>query len=788
MSLPKFNSTHCRLTFLVSGLAIAVAAPAMAQTAAPAAAPAANPDGIEVVIVSAQKVLQNLQDVPIAVSALTGTSLANAPPRGVEGLLEMVPSLTLRKGTSQANSAVFLRGVGTITFSLAAEPSVSTVVDGIVLSRSGQAFTDFMDVERIEVLRGPQGTLFGKNASAGLINIISKGGTKTFEGELNLSAYQGNEYRSKLSISGPLADNLAGRLTGSYSTYDGNITNVFSNKKINGYEHSSLRGLLDWKLSDGAKFRFIADYAKADDNCCGEVTGATRGAVVDAEMKLPGGVALAENQRFVNHNLESKTIGDQWSLTAQGDFKVLGDHQLTAIAGYRSYANTEIREGDFLPRPIVGTAQLHDNGYQTAKQSSLELRLASNQSQTLVYQVGAFYWQSDNTDRFTRQDITCTTSTLPVDPLTGGTPCNQSDTVNTLFPTATSSSTIAVKNYALFGQSTYNFSDELRFTGGLRWTRDTVSYVHTRAPAVNATTGLPAVGPALTSSPAGGLIASGGNGTNVSSDASSNNNFSGKAVAQYDLSNNIVTYGSYTRGYKGPAFNVFFNHTRPVNSTPVDEETSDAFELGMKSMFANQRIQLNVAVFQADYKGFQAANFVLLNGGLITNLTNAGKVRTKGIEIDALAKPTRDWDINFNLAYADARVRVFNPNPLTNAPDARNGTRLPLSPKLNVAMGTGYESSFAAGGMSVRMYLRTTYNWTGKQFSDLGESGPVNSYGLWNASVGFSDQKDMYRLTFLARNITDKSYILLNTTNFQRLHIPRDADRHFGVNLVAKFR
>lgn len=772
-----------RIRLLPLVAALVAALPALAQQA-----PAANPDGIEVVTVTAQKVLQNLQDVPIAVTAISGAALANAPPRGVESLLEMVPSLSVRKGTSQANSSAFLRGVGTITFSIAAEPSVSTMVDGIVLSRSGQAFTDFMDVERIEVLRGPQGTLFGKNASAGVINIISKGGTKTFEGELSLSAYQGSEYRSKLSVSGPLAENLTGRLTGTYSTYDGNITNVFSNQKINGYEHSSLRGLLDWKLSDDAKFRFIADYAKADDNCCGEVTGISRGAVLDAELKLPGGVALAENQRYVNHNLESKTLGDQWSLTAQGDFKVLGNHQFTAIAGYRNYETTEIREGDFLPRPIVGTNQLHDNGLQTAKQSSLELRLASSQAQTLAYQVGAFYWQSDNTERFRRQNISCTTSTLPVDPRTRGTPCNLSDTVNTLFPTATSNSDVAVKNYALFGQSTYNVSDELRFTGGLRWTRDTVSYSHTRAPAVNVTTGLPAAGPGLSASPAGGLIAGGGNGTNVSSDSSSNNNFSGRAVAQYDISNNIGSYASYTRGYKGPAFNVFFNHTRPTNSTPVDEEISDAYELGVKSMLLNRRIQLNVAVFQADYKGFQANNFVLLNGATVTNLTNAGTVRTKGIEIDALAKPTRDIDINLNVAYTDASVLRFNPNPLTNAPDARNGTQLPLSPELRVALGAGYETSVNAAGMNPRVYLRTTYNWTDKQFSDLGESGPIESYGLWNASVGFSDQQDMYRVTFLARNITDKSYIQLNTTNFQRLHIPRDADRHFGVSLVAKFR
>ncbi len=788
MSLSKSNPTHFKQTLLVSGLALAFAAPVMSQTAASTAPPAANPDGIEVVTVTAQKVLQNLQDVPIAMTALSGAALADAPPRGIEGLLELVPSLSIRKGNSQTDSAVFLRGIGSSSFSLLSEPSVSTVVDGIVLSRGGQAFANFMDVERIEVLRGPQGTLFGKNASAGLINIISKGGTKKFEGELSLGAYQGKEYRSKLSLAGPLSDTLTGRFTASKSSYDGNITNIFNNSKINGYDHSSVRGLLDWKLSEDVKFRFIADLVKADDNCCADTPGASFGAVVDAEMRLPGGVALKENQRFVNYNQTPRTVGEQSSFTAQGDFKVLGDHQLSAIAGHRSFTHRIRREGDFLPRPVVGAGELHDQGDQTTKQRSLELRLASNQALDLTYQIGAFYWQSESDDRFTRRNITCTTSTLPMDPLTGNRPCNLSDTVNTLFPTATSTSEVAVKNRALFGQSTYSLSEELRLTGGLRWTSDAISYTHTRAPAVNATTGLPAVGPALTANPAGGTIAGGGNGTNTTSDAFEKTNVSGKVVAQYDFNSRVGSYASYTRGYKGPAFNVFFNMVRPTNTTPVDAETSDAYEVGVKSMWLNRRLQLNVALFQSDFKNFQANNFVLLNGAIITNLTNAGQVQTKGLEIDALAKLTREWDLSVNAAYTDAKVTLFNPNPLTNAPDARNGTQLPFAPKLKVALGSGYESSLAVAGFNAKVYLRTNYTWTDDQFSDLGQAGPIKSYGLWNGSIGISDEKDNYRVTFLARNILDKSFLLINVSNFQRLQIPRDADRHFGVNFVAKFR
>ncbi len=757
--------------------ALAVATPAMAQ--------------VEEIIVTANKVAENVQDVPIAVSAVTGDALEAAGTTSLENIGDLVPSVTFRKGTTSANSAIFLRGVGTITFSIAAEPSVSTVVDGIVLSRSGQAFSDLVDIDRIEVLRGPQGTLFGKNASAGLVSIISKGGSDTFEGEANLGAYEGGEYRGRLTIAGPLAENLTARVTGFYGSFKGHITNVFTGEDVNGYERYGARAIVDWE-GDGAKLRLIADGFRANDDCCAEITGVTRGAVLNRELNLPGlniasGIFRGENERFVNHNLTTRTQDRQWSLTAQGDFDVFESHTFTLIGGYRNWRNVEFREGDFLPRAIVGTAQLHDHGSVETDQYSVEARLASDQALPFRYQVGAFYWRSDNNQKFRRDDITCATSTLPVDPVTGATPCNLNDTVNTLFPTAISNSDVEVRNFALFGQFTLDITERLSVTGGLRWTKDELDFVHTRAPGFNRVTGAPATGPGISGVGAGGAIASGGNGTNVSAGSSSNDNFSGKAVVQYEVADDVNTYVSYTRGYKGPAFNVFFNHTAPNNAVPIDEETSDAYEFGIKSRLADNRVQLNLAVFRADYKGFQANNFVLLNGAVITNLTNAGSVRTEGFELDGLFNAADGLDFNASIAFADAKVRRFNPNPLTNAPSAINGTRLPLAPKWSLTMGANYEASLEGLGIGAMVYANTSFNYTGDQFSDLGNAGPIDSYGIWNASLGFSDPDDKYRLTFHLRNITDNSYVLLNTSAGQRLHIPRDADRYAGVTLRVGF-
>jgi iron complex outermembrane receptor protein len=763
-----------------TALSLAFAMPAHAQDSADE-----DKGGIGEIVVTAQKVAENVQDVPIAITAITSERLETTGVTSLEGLTQLVPSVSFRKGTTSANSAIVMRGVGTITFSIAAEPSVSTVVDGVVLSRSGQAFMDLVDADRLEVLRGPQGTLFGKNASAGLVNIVSKGGTDTLQAEARLEAFDDDEYRLRGAISGPLAENLTGRITAFYGSYDGNITNINGGRRnrINGYEHYGARGILDYD-NGGTRFRFIADYFEADDDCCADVTGVSRGAVLDAELGLPGGVARGVNQRFVNHNLVTRTLDKQWSLTASADFDVLTDHVLSAIVGYRNWENTEIREGDFLPRALVGTGELHDNGQVRTEQLSLELRLASDQTKPFFYQIGGFVWGSDNEQDFTRRNITCATSTLPVDPITGGRPCNVNDRTNTLFPTATSFSAVESRNYAIFGQATYRITDQFAVIGGLRYTWDDLSFVHTRAPGVNATTGLPATGPGVSGAPAGGTIASGGNGTNTSRGSSTNGNLSGRAVLQFTPSDDVMLYGSYTRGYKGPAFNVFFNHTAPTNAIPIDEETSDAFEIGLKSQFLDNRVQFNLSAFTVTYDGFQANNFVLLNGAVVSNLTNAGSVKSEGFEVDLLAVPIDGWTLRASGAYADATVKRFNPNPATNAPDARNGTQLPLAPKFTWTIGTSYERDL--GGF--KMYLDTDFRHVSRQFSDLGEQGPIAAYGIWNGSIGFSDPDDNYRVSFLARNITDKAYALLNVSAGQRLQIPRDADRYFGISLRARLR
>jgi iron complex outermembrane receptor protein len=722
---------------------------------------------VDEIIVTAQKKEENLQDVPIAVTALSGAEVDASASNNLEQLQQLVPALNFRKGTTTRNSALFLRGVGTISFSIAAEPSVSTVVDGTVLARSGQAFADLYDIERVEVLRGPQGTLFGKNASSGVVNIITKGGSDEFEGTLDVSLFEEEEIRTKLSLAGPLSETMSGRFTAFYGEYDGNITNIFNNEKANGYERYGARGVLDWEPTANANYRFILEYSEGDDNCCTEITGVSRGNPQDAELGFDN--SRGDETRVINHNLTSKTLDENLGLSATGNWELASGHVVTGIASYRNSENTEIREGDFLPRPFVGQFELHDIGVQEFDQQSLELRIASPQDQQFTYQAGLYYFNAEGDRTFTREDVVCNTSTLPADPVTGAVPCDLTDTTNTSFPTATSNQTSEFDNFAIFGQGTYNVSDVFRVIAGLRFTNDEVSFTNVRIDGVDSVTGAPASGPGVRAT-----------GVNLSG-STDNTNLSGKLVGQYDINDDVTAYASYTRGYKGPAFNVFFNQTL---DNVIDEETSDAFEAGLKTRLWDDKLILNLAAYFAEYDNFQANNFIVISGALTTNLTNAGTIETKGIEADFIAQPTPNWTLSGGVAFNDAEVAEFNPNPLTGAPNAQNGTQLPLAPEFSASIVSDYTMEF----QRYNGHLRTSYSYKDDQFSGLGEAGPIDAYGLLDASIGISDKDDKYRLTFLAKNLTDESFVTLNTGNGTRLHIPREADRYFGVNFRANFR
>ena len=795
----------------------AFSAPAFAQIT-PSADPAAEADDAAPgeIVVTAQKRSESLHSVPVAVSVLSGESLAQAARPSIESAAQMVPSLNFLKSGTTLNQTIFLRGVGTANFSIAGEPSVSTVVDGVVYARSGEAFSDLVDIQQLEVLRGPQGTLFGKNASAGVINITSIMPKHVLGGSVEASYFDRNEFRAKASVNLPLGEDLAARFTGFYGDYDGNIRNVTTNQWVNGYKHWGARAQFLYDPSNNLKLYFAADYHKNNDDCCADIiaTGPLNGAGVPI-TSLAFGVLptpLGADTRAVAQNLVTATKEEGWGVSMQADLG-LGDHTLTSITAYRKWDNTEIRDGDWLPQAYVGFTQLHDNGPQTSNTFSQELRLTSPSNQTVSYVLGAYFSHAYSQRTFNRADIACSAAVgAPTGVLL---PCSgpNATSIRNVSGTATFGSTF--NNIALFGQATLRISDSTRLIGGLRYTHDSLAIFHARTATglVTDMNGDPVAFGGIQPAFDQGVydrfqvLVTGGLDPNLAArraalsangipfrTKTSNDNISGKAVLQHDFSPEVMGYASYARGYKGPAYNTFFNLTS-TGTNVIDAETSDAFELGLKNTFLDGKMTLNIAGFYAKYHNFQANNPDLVAGVVVTRFTNAGEISTVGVEVDMTWRLGKHTTLNGGVALTDAQVDKFKVAPGAAATAViPNGTPLGFAPTWKGALALDHR--IVTGGFA-DIALGMTMNVQSKQLSLFAADavqrrlGTIPGYALVNLQLALVDPADKWKLTFQVRNVFDTSYAaaIINggVSGSYRYQIPRDADRYFGVTARVNF-
>jgi iron complex outermembrane receptor protein len=802
---------------------LALATPALAQAAAaaadtPADSAAADEAPPGEIVVTAQKRTERLQDVPVAVSVLGADALATSSKPSLESAVALVPSLNFVKAGTALNQTLFLRGLGTTTLSIAVDPSVSTVLDGVVLSRSAEAFTDLVDIERIEVLRGPQGTLFGRNASAGVINIVSKRPGREFGGELEGAYFfdNGTEYRVRGALNVPLSPNVRTRTTAFYDHYDGNIFNIAPNvnHRVNGLEHYGVRSVVEADVSDTVRLTLIGDYHKNDDNCCADIiAGPPRfaaTALVNPGAVNPTALALiqtvlptlnGDKTRTVNQNLVTRTIEKGYGFSGQFDVE-LGTQTITSITAYRNFANSEIRDGDFYPQAYIGAPQSHDIGPQTGHTFSQELRLTSPGKQFFDYVIGAYYANTYTKRIFERDNVICAAATPPA-PVGVLTPCTSPLAAPSVNAFGRSTYSAIAKNFALFGQGTLNLTDAFRLIGGLRYTTDQldVSFIRVTS-AGNLASNRPfdngvfnaynrgieaGLGPVAAQNAAFPFT----DGVPLHTKTTANN-FSGKAGAQFDFSRDVTGYATYSRGYKGPAYNLFFN-LQPSGIKALEPETSNAYEVGLKNSLLGGTLTINLAAFYAKYDNFQANNpdTLVINGvtSVIGRFTNAGTVSTRGAELDFAYRPTRDFSISGGAAYTDAKIDQFRIPAIRTPNDiVPNGTRLPFAPRFKSSVSVDYR--IRTGG-AVDFALGAQGNYQSSQDSVLTpdpvirKAAFIDAYGIVNASVSIMDSEDHWKLTFVARNLFDTSYAATiiggGPAGAYRYQIPRDADRYFGV-------
>jgi iron complex outermembrane receptor protein len=700
------------------------------------------------VTVSATRRNASLQSVPVAVSVLNGDDLAQANRTSIDTIVQEVPSVTFRQQGGNKDSTIFVRGIGTISTSPGVEPTVSTVIDGVVYARPGQATLDLLDIEHIEILRGPQGTLFGKNASSGVLNVIGRKPSEQTSGFVDASWYEGNEKRVRAGLSGTIQPGVVtAAVTALYADYDGNVDNVHAGGgKVNGYDRKGVRARVDITPNKDLDVSLIADYLRSNASPSFVAYKSTSAPFSQAIAPV---VASTEN-RSINTDIPSDIRDTNKGLSAQVDWRN-GGYTLTSITAVRDWDNQQntstsaIGNAAEAARITAAYPATRDIGTVDFRQVSQELRLASPKDQFLEYVVGAFYLHGK--DQETYQRIVAATTA----PNSG-----RAD--------------YGVENdsYSLFGESTLNLTPEWRAIAGARWTKDELSYDHVRTS--TSTAAFPGVQPGVSNS-----------------GSTSEDGYSGRLGLQYQLSRDVNAYATYSRGYKGPAYNVFFNMLGR-DTLALKPETSDSFELGLKASAFDRRLTANVAVFNTKYSNYQANFFDTVAGTVITRLINAGDVSTKGVELDINARPTRELTLTASLAYTDASIDSFNCPPAATASCNLNGQPLPFSPKWKSFTRANYALPLQNG---LIVDFSADYTYQAKTQFDLFQSPDAiqGAYGVINAGIALSSTPGGWRVALVGKNLANKSYAtnLVTSTGYVTRAVPRDDERYVGITARKEF-
>ncbi|WP_273826355.1 TonB-dependent receptor [Pseudomonas asplenii] len=697
---------------------------------------------LKAVTVTATRREESLQKVPVAVSVVDGEQLERDSRNGVSSIVQQVPTLNFRTGASNKDTSLFVRGVGTISTSPGVEPTVATVIDGVVYSRPGQATLDLLDLDRIEVLRGPQGTLFGKNASAGVLNIVTKAPTAETHGYIDQSYFSGNESRTRFGIGGSLVpDTLKGSLTTLFGSYDGNVDNKANGQEVNGYNHKGVRGKLEFTPNEDVTLTLAADYMQSHDDAPNGVVSKSLSPTFTNALNP---VRPSSDNRDINTDTRSYVDDINKGLSAQLDWS-LGDYTLTSITAWRGWNNHQYQDGDRLGSVTAAFPGTADRGALDFNQYSQEIRLASPKGQFLEYVGGLFYMHGKDEETYQRT-LTTTTS------------------VNRGVADYSTTS----DSYAVFGESTLNFTPTFRGIAGLRYTHDDLSYDHRRV-STSATT-VSGIQPATSSH------------GSVDEDG-----WSGRLGVQYDLSDSVTSYVTYSRGYKGPAYNVFFN-MQPRDTNALKPETSNTWEAGIKATSWNNRLTTNLAVFHSDYDNYQANFFDTVAGQVVTRLINAGSVSTEGVEADYALQATSNLKLSGALAYTKARIDEFSCPPGAAASCNVNGKPLPFSPDWKSYVRADYTMPLNNG---LDLELGTDFSWQSEVQYDIAQNVDTRqgAYGIWNASIALADYNQGWRVALLGKNLADKSYspLLASGGNYIYRAVPRDDERYFGIQVRKDF-
>jgi iron complex outermembrane receptor protein len=697
--------------------------------------------GLDEVVVSARRRAENAQDVPIPITALSGAALDQSGVYRIEDLNSRLPSLNAQFANPRQTS-IAVRGLGNNPANDGLESSVGVYLDDVYLGRPGMANQDLIDLDQVSLLRGPQGTLFGKNTTAGVLNLSTTAPSFTPGGAIELSAGNYGDYQVRGTATGPIDDDtLAGRITYSKSYRDGYVDDVTDGRRLNGVDREGFRGQLLFKPSETLSVRVIADYEEENSPCCISVlynVGPNDGALLKAHL------AAANATEIYDPNFLSTSINDpQYMQVRQGggsvqvNWRLDGGYNLTSITAYRSWKFLPTNDADDTSASaIINAGQEVDD-----EQWSEEFRLASPTGEPVDWVAGFYYfYQYQSNLAFTQYG--------PAAHALYGLPAFYNDAYSQVraYPETDS--------YAAFGQGTWHITEQWSLTAGLRDTQeDKTSHIERNPPVGSA--GLDRVLPEYSSADL----------------KINNNNVSALASLGFQFDPNLLGYASFARGAKAGGINesVPVGHL-PVSSLYVAPETANDYELGLKSTWLDQKLLFNVNLFWTDVKNYQATQLEQSSPGVfVQTLTNIGGVRTRGVETEFTTKPL-DWlSFDLNASYNDAVYTSYANAPCSIESTLAGqvtcnltGEQVVGAPRWVVNPDLGLSQELGGG---ITGYTLAGYSWRSSFFgtSDNSEYGVVKSYGLLNVRVGLRGDltsKARWDLSAWANNALDKRYLV----------------------------
>ncbi|MFN3856273.1 MAG: TonB-dependent receptor [Caulobacter sp.] len=790
-----------RKLLLLAGATALMAGPAVAQEAAasaealgrPASADAAPVQSSTVgeIIVTARRRDEEAQAVPIALQVTSPEKLSQNGVNSVTGLTQVVPTLQVLSPNAR-NTALTIRGLGA-SYGLAndgLEQGVGVYVDQVYVSRPAVATLDFNDIQQIEVLRGPQGTLFGKNTTAGVLNITSRdASTDGWEGAVEGSYGSYNFRQLKATVSGPIIDGvLAVRLSAVGSWRDGDLYNTVQRKDQNARASQGYRAQILFRPTEKLLLRFNADYSVQQPECCTQVfyrVGTTLKPAAQQYPALAAGLGYAPPSTNIfdrKADVDSEIQADQWlsGLSLIGDYD-LGFATLTTVIAHREWDWEPRNDRDYTALDI--TRQSANPSHQ--KQDSVEVRLSSNGSGLIDWTVGLYYFdQNVTTGGVTEYGANAAYWLLPGT----GTPAALLDGY-----TVFNDSSIDTTSYAAFGQLTWNITDRLRITPGLRYTQEEKegTYVATTSG------GLVTADPVLINRRLG--IAR----PQAYAAKTSDGSWSGQIAVSYDIADDIHLYGLYSQGFKSGGINMAgIPNTASgapslINAVVKPEEVT-TYEAGLKTQLFDRILTANVAVFATDVSNFQANVVDTGPGALRGYLANVEKVTVRGLELDLFTRPIGGFSFYANLAYTDGRYDSFpnGPCPLerigtSTAACDLSGKELPGVSKWAGSFGGEYRQTVNLGRYAVEAYAGVDASFRSAYFADAADSRYTRlpAYEIVNLRAGFRSD-DGWEAFVLVKNVFDEEYVqnvtVVSGNSGLVVGTPGE-DRTVSVTLRARF-